>query len=56
MTIQNRVSHCKTLNGYITLLPMLRDSASAVASTEKGNIPFNDAKAADIILATCPTE
>ena len=27
-----------------------------VASTKKGNIPFNDATAAGIILATCRTE
>jgi hypothetical protein len=56
MTIQNHMSGCKTLNGYIALLPMLRDSAPAVASTKKGNIPFNDATSAGIILATCPTE
>ena len=41
---------------YIALLPTLRDSASAIASTKKRNISFNDAKAAGIILATCPTE
>jgi hypothetical protein len=56
MTVQNHVRCCETLNGYITLLPMLRDSASAVDSTKKGNISFNDAMAAGIILATCPTE
>ena len=56
MTAQNHVSCCKTLNGYITLLPTVRDSASAAASTKKGNIPFNDATVAGIILATCPTE
>jgi hypothetical protein len=53
MTIQNHVSCCKMMNGYITLLPTLRDSASAVTSTEKGNIAFNDAMIAGIILATC---
>jgi hypothetical protein len=56
MTVQNQVSCCETLNGYIALLPTLRDSASAVASTKKGNIPFNDAMAAGIILATCSIE
>jgi hypothetical protein len=56
MTAQNHVSRCKTLNEYIALLPTLRDSVSAVASTKKGNIPFNDATAAGIILVTCPTE
>ena len=52
MTIQNHVSCCKTINGYITLLPMLRDSTSAVAPTKKGNIAFNDTTIAVIILAT----
>ncbi len=53
MTIKKHVSHCKTMNGYISLLPTLRDSSLAVASTEKGNVPFNDATLASIVLATC---
>ncbi len=36
MTIKKHVSHCKTMNGYISLLPTLQDSSLAVASTEKG--------------------
>ncbi len=56
MTIQNHIICCKTLNEYIAPLPTLRDSASVVASIEKGNIPFNDATVAGIILATCPME
>ncbi len=55
MTIWNHMSHCKTLNGYIPLLPTLRDSVSAVASSKNGNIAFNDATSTGIILATCPT-
>jgi hypothetical protein len=53
MPIKGRVSRCETMNGYISLLPTLRDSSLAVASTEKGNIPFNDATLAGIVLATC---
>jgi hypothetical protein len=53
MTIKKHVSHCETMNGYISLLPMLRDSSLAVASTEKGNLPFNNATLAGIVLATC---
>ena len=34
---------------------MLRDNVSTVASTKKGNIAFNDATSAGIMLATCPT-
>jgi hypothetical protein len=34
----------KVLNGYIGIMPTLKDSASAVASTGKGNIPFNNSR------------
>ena len=44
----------KVLNGYIGIMPTLKDSASAVASTGKGKIPFNKADLAGIIMATCP--
>jgi hypothetical protein len=53
MTIKKHVSRCKTMNGYISLLPTLQDSSLAVASNEKGNIPFNNATLAGIVLATC---
>jgi hypothetical protein len=53
MTIKKHVSHCKMMNGYISLLPTLQDSSLAVASTEKGNVPFNNATLASIVLATC---
>ncbi len=53
MTIKKHVSHCETMNGYISLLPTLRDSSLAVTSTEKGNVPFNEATLASILLATC---
>ncbi len=53
MTIKKHVSRCKTMNGYISLLPTLQDSSLAVASTEKGNVPFNDATLASIVLFTC---
>jgi hypothetical protein len=35
---------------------MLRDSQLVVASTKKGNVPFNEATMASIVLATCPTD
>jgi hypothetical protein len=53
MTIKKHVSHCETMNGSISLLPTLQDSSLAAASTEKGNVPFNDATLASIVLATC---
>jgi hypothetical protein len=56
LTIQNHISHCKVLNGYIGHLPTIRDSQLAVASTEKGNTPFNKATLTSIVLSTCPTD
>jgi hypothetical protein len=53
LTIQNHISCCEVLNGYIGHLPMLRDSSLAVASTKKGNRPFNKATLASIVLSTC---
>jgi hypothetical protein len=35
---------------------MLRDSQLVVASTKKGNTPFNKATLASIVLSTCPTD
>jgi hypothetical protein len=56
LTIQNHVSCCEVLNGYIGHLPTLRDSLLVVASTKKGNVPFNEATLASIVLSTCPTD
>jgi hypothetical protein len=53
MTIKKHVSCCETMNGYISILPTLQDSSLAAASTEKGNVPFNDSALASIVLATC---
>ncbi len=52
LTIRNHVSRCEVLNGYIGHLPTLRDSSLAVASTKKGNVPFNEATLASIVLST----
>jgi hypothetical protein len=56
LTIRNHISRCKVINGCIGHLPTLRDSSLAVASTEKGNVPFNEANLAGIVLSTCPTD
>jgi hypothetical protein len=56
MTIKSHVSRCETINGYISLLPTLQESSLAAASTKRGNIPFNDATLAGIVLATCHTD
>jgi hypothetical protein len=56
LTIQKHVSRCEVLNSYLGHLPTLCDSPLAVASTKKGNVPFNEATLASILLATCPTD
>ena len=56
LTIRNHISRCKVLNGYIGHLPTLRDSQLAAASTKKGNVPFNKATLASIVLPTCPMD
>jgi hypothetical protein len=53
MTIKKHVSRFEKTNGYISLLPMLQDSSLAVASTERGHTPFNNATLASIVLAAC---
>jgi hypothetical protein len=53
MTIKTHVSRCETMNGYISLLPTLQDSSLAVAAIEKGNVPFNNATLASMVLSTC---
>ena len=32
----------KTLNKYLGMLPTIKNSPMAVASTELGNVPFNE--------------
>jgi hypothetical protein len=55
MTIhQQHTMHMEVLNGYLMYLPTLKNSAMAMASTEKGNKPFNEAMLVGMIMATCP--
>ena len=42
------------LNKYIGLLPTIKNSQQAVASTELGNVPFNETTLASIILNHLP--
>ena len=44
----------ETLNKYIGLLPTIKNSPQAVASTELGNVPFNKTMLASIILNHLP--
>jgi hypothetical protein len=43
------------LNDYLAYLPMVKDSSMAVANTKKGNIPFDEADLAGIVLKAVPT-
>ena len=54
ITVRRHLSRMEVLNAYIGIMPTLMDSASSVASTEKGNTPFNEATLAGIFVVTCP--
>jgi hypothetical protein len=43
------------LNDYLAYLPTVKDSSMAVAGTKKGNVPFNEADLAGIVLNAIPT-
>jgi len=44
----------ETLNKYLEQLPTIKNSSQAVASTEYGNVPFNESTLASIILNHIP--
>ncbi len=44
----------ETLNKYLGLLPTIKNSPQAVASTELGNVPFNKTTLASIVLSHLP--
>ena len=48
------VNRMETLNKYLGMLPTIKNSPQAVASTKFGNIPFNEATHASIILSHLP--
>jgi hypothetical protein len=43
------------LNDYLAYLPTVKDSSIAVADTKKGNVPFDEADLAGIVLKAVPT-
>jgi hypothetical protein len=49
-SIRAHVTRMETLNKYIGLLPLIKNSPQAVASTELGNVPFNKTTLTSIIL------
>jgi len=44
----------ETLNKYRGLLPTIKNSPQAVASTELGNVPFNETMLTSIVLSHLP--
>ncbi len=53
-TVWQHVCHMKTLNKYLGMLPTIKNSPMAVASTELGNVPFTKATHTSIILSHLP--
>jgi hypothetical protein len=53
-SVRQFISRMQQLNGYLEYLPTLKDSSRAVATTKKGNLPFEPADLASIILAALP--
>ena len=53
-SIRMHVNWMETLNKYLGMLPTIKISPQAVASTEFGNIPFNEATHVSIILSHLP--
>jgi hypothetical protein len=42
------------LNDYVRYLPTLKNSPKAVSARKKGNVPFDEADLAAIVLASVP--
>ncbi len=50
-TIRVHISQMEVLNKYLGILPTIKNSPLAVATTEMGNVPFMEATHASIILS-----
>jgi hypothetical protein len=50
-TIHMHISWMEVLNKYLGILPTIKNSPLAVATTEMGNVPFTEATHASIILS-----
>jgi hypothetical protein len=53
-TICMHISRMEVLNKYLRILPTIKNSPLAVATTEMGNVPFMGATHASIILSHLP--
>jgi hypothetical protein len=53
-TIRMHISRMEVLNKYLGILPTIKNSPLAVATTKMGNVPFTEATHASIILSHLP--
>jgi hypothetical protein len=53
-SIRAHVTRMETLNKYLEQLPTIKNSPQAVASTEYGNVPFNESTLASIVPSHLP--
>ena len=53
-TVRQHILQMGVLNEYAKHLPTLKDSSKAVPRTKRGNIPFDKADLAAIVLSSVP--
>ncbi len=53
-TVHQYMACMGILNDYLTFLPMVFNSSMAIEGTKKGNVPFNEADLAGIVLNSAP--
>jgi hypothetical protein len=54
VTVQAFVMRMGLLNHYLAYLPLVKDSSMAIEDTKKGNVPFDEADLAGIVLKAVP--
>jgi hypothetical protein len=54
VTVRQDMARLGLLNDYLAYLPTVKDSPMAVEDTKKGNVPFDEADLASIILKSLP--
>jgi hypothetical protein len=53
-TVRQYMAHMGILNNYLSFLPMVFNSSKVIVGTKKGNVPFDEADLAGIILNSVP--
>ncbi len=53
-TVRQYMACMGVLNGYLSFLPMVFNSPMAIDGTKKGNMPFNEADLAEMVLNSIP--